>query len=120
MANKYVLLLLIPMLLFTACSQEEPITSFKECVDAGNPVLETYPLTCIHKDKEFVQEVSLEDKCENMYAGQWIPIANECEGVNEQACIKMGGEFNACASACRNDPDAEICTKQCILVCSFE
>lgn len=51
--------------------------------------------------------------------GNWIAEANECEGISENVCQEMGGKFNECATACRNDPDAEICTMQCVLVCEF-
>lgn len=51
--------------------------------------------------------------------GTWLSEYNECVGISETACQDMGGQFNSCASACRHDPDAEICTMQCVLVCQF-
>lgn len=51
--------------------------------------------------------------------GVWIDSAQECEGITAELCQEMGGQFNECASACRNDPDAEICTAQCVQVCAF-
>lgn len=53
------------------------------------------------------------------HEGRWIEEHEECEGIGEETCKDLGGEFDACASACRNDPDAEVCTAQCVLVCSF-
>ena len=35
-------------------------------------------------------------------------------------CSLLGGEFRECESACRNDPFAEICTAQCVIVCSVD
>jgi hypothetical protein len=63
--------------------------------------------------------LSLDSDCENK-GGIWIESANECEGISGPDCDDLGGEFNECASACRNDPDTEICTMQCVLVCGFE
>lgn len=62
---------------------------------------------------------SLEDACIE-HGGNWIEKHEECENIEENTCSELGGEFNSCASACRNDPNSEICTKQCVLVCSFE
>ena len=56
--------------------------------------------------------------CENA-GGTWLPDSRECEGISRESCENAGGIFNECASACRNDPDAEICTLQCVLVCQF-
>lgn len=52
--------------------------------------------------------------------GKWIDGANECEGISAQYCQEIGGQFEECGSACRNDPNAEICTMQCVQYCSFE
>lgn len=57
-------------------------------------------------------------ECES-FEGKWIPEANECEGITLEQCESMGGEFDECASACRNDPDTEICTMQCVQVCKL-
>lgn len=51
--------------------------------------------------------------------GNWIAEAEECEGMTKETCEELGGNFNECASACRNDPEAEMCTMQCVLVCEF-
>ncbi|GEM_PF-3219745 len=37
--------------------------------------------------------------------------------MTQQLCENGGGRWNECASACRNDPDAEVCTLQCVQVC---
>ncbi|MBD3164132.1 hypothetical protein GF323_02955 [Candidatus Woesearchaeota archaeon] len=46
---------ILAALLFAACSQE--ITSFEECVAAGNPVLESYPRQCRADGKMFIEEI---------------------------------------------------------------
>ena len=59
--------------------------------------------------------------CENN-GGVWYTDNNTCEinSLSETSCIAKGGEFNQCASACRHDPKAEVCTMQCILTCTFK
>ena len=37
-----------------------PVTSFKECVAAGNPVLESYPEQCIHQGKSYTRNIGNE------------------------------------------------------------
>jgi hypothetical protein len=49
----------------------------------------------------------------------WIADAKECEGMAKSECLELGGVFDSCASACRNNPEAEICTQQCVQVCQF-
>lgn len=57
--------------------------------------------------------------CQNS-GGNWISEFNECEnGFDRVSCESLGGEFNECASACRNNPEAEFCTLQCVQVCKF-
>ena len=74
---------------------------------------------CTTNNHEETGEIGLAAKCEQEQ-GKWIPEAQECEGISKESCEAIGGNFNECASACRNDPDAEICTTQCVLVCEFE
>jgi len=53
--------------------------------------------------------------------GTWYEESKVCEinSFSENQCIDKGGEWNGCASACRHDKDAEVCTLQCVLTCSF-
>ena len=53
--------------------------------------------------------------------GVWYPIEGICEvnQLSESQCKAFGGEFNGCASACRHNPEAEMCTMQCVLTCTF-
>lgn len=55
-------------------------------------------------------------ECTGM-GGEWLEPYSECEGISEEQCGQLGGEYDSCASACRNDPDAEVCTMQCVQVC---
>jgi membrane-bound inhibitor of C-type lysozyme len=68
-------------------------------------------------------EVTKYDKvsCEKA-SGVWFTDNNTCEinSYSKTQCEAKGGEFNECASACRHDPKAEVCTMQCVLTCSFK
>lgn len=44
---------------------------------------------------------------------------DECLGVDGSMCSSIGGTWNECASACRNNPEATICTMQCVQICEF-
>ncbi len=44
---------------------------------------------------------------------------DECLGIDQGQCLSLGGQFNECASACRHDLDAEICTMQCVITCQL-
>ena len=114
-------------------THSEEVNNFQECVDAGNPVMESDPRQCEHEGELFVEGSSNGDNrgggslddmksiCE-LNDGEWLEDYNECEYISESVCSEMGGEFDECASACRNDPDyPEVaCTMQCVPVCSIE
>ena len=102
---------------------ESTIESFDECVAAGNPVMESYPRQCRTDDgRNFVEEidsqVTLQSQCKEN-EGTWMPEWNECEYISENQCSEMNGVFYECESACRHDPNAEMCTEQCVPVCVF-
>ena len=100
---------------------EANIESFEECAAAGNPVMESYPRQCRTDDGKHFTEVidtmlNYEEQCTGN-GGQWLAEFNECEYISESQCSEMNGEYNECESACRHNPDAKICTQQCVLVC---
>jgi hypothetical protein len=102
---------------------ELSINSFEECVSAGNAVMESYPRQCRTTDgKNFVEEIDSKMNSELMcqkYEGKWISEFNECEAISSGQCSSMNGAFKDCESACRHNPNAEICTKQCVQVCTI-
>lgn len=51
--------------------------------------------------------------------GAWNPQYTECVGVSASQCQAIGGTFDECASACRHNPNAEVCTMQCVQVCAL-
>jgi hypothetical protein len=70
--------------------------------------------------KHFKGEVDPPLYCKNR-GGVWYPRSNVCEinSLSEGECVAQGGIFNECASACRHNPEAEMCTMQCVVTCSF-
>lgn len=40
--------------------EQDLITNFKECVDAGNPVMESYPRQCRYENKTFIEDIGNE------------------------------------------------------------
>ena len=64
-------------------------------------------------------DTNMQSQCEE-HKGKWIEEFSECEYPDSQEwCEEVGGEFQECESACRNNPEAEICTLQCVQVCQF-
>ncbi len=51
--------------------------------------------------------------------GVWVVDFEECEGVSQEWCDSQGGDFFECESACRHDPNAEMCIEVCVAVCKF-
>jgi len=183
----------IAILTLSACSANQAeVSSFEECVTAGNLVMESYPRQCQHEGQTFVEEVEIldpsfpppiepsgkegaqepctrefqpvcgevqvqcfttpcppikttfENRClaENegaknimdgacvdeepnpkgsclSFDGNWIEETQECEWMPQEMCDNLGGEYKECSSACRNEPEAENCTLECVQVCQF-
>jgi zinc and cadmium transporter len=81
-----------------------------------------------HDKEEKIEEINnKESKLPNTkiervcFENNWkrITWTRECEGIWENICKQIWGKFNSCASACRNNPEAKICTMQCVQVCKF-
>lgn len=120
-----IILLMVVSVYLSACSTVEPessVTSFLECEAAGGNIGESYPRQCFIGENSFTEEIdalpTIEQLCLDN-GGTWLQEPQECENIGKDTCENLGGDFNECASACRNDPEAEICTMQCVLVCEF-
>lgn len=65
------------------------------------------------------QPLQLRQICQN-HGGAFLEKYLQCEYIHPSVCEDtFGGTFNECGSACRNDPNAEICTKQCVPYCQL-
>jgi hypothetical protein len=117
---KYLGLLVLALIVLAGCQTASVNTTDDGAeaivIDIGYPVPD--------ETGEGIQETIVigttnKEACESA-EGTWIESAQECEGLSAEYCQEIGGNFNECASACRNDPDAQICTMQCVLVCEFD
>jgi zinc transport system substrate-binding protein len=72
-----------------------------------------------HSHEENHNNELLKEKCIG-FGGEWIEEHEECEYISENSCFEIEGSYNECASACRNNPDAENCIMSCVPVCTFE
>ncbi len=52
--------------------------------------------------------------------GTWLAEFEECEDISQDQCQELGGKFDSCASACRHDPDSEVCIEACVRVCRLD
>jgi len=85
---------------------EFKVFNFEDCLEAGNPAMESYPRQCRHGDKTFTEELELADSC-GIPGSNWLEEKQECE-------------YSECESACRHEDNPEhICTMQCVPVCKF-
>lgn len=53
------LLILLAMIVYPLLSKHKsPIASFQECMDAGYPIMESYPRQCSDGEQTFVEEIA--------------------------------------------------------------
>ena len=102
------------------------------CITSANFVWDKKIGSCVHASKVSTSTTSIakpsnttklsdamvQNLC-NTQGGQWSEKVRECLGVDKKVCESIGGQFNECASACRNNPQAEVCTMQCVQVCEL-
>ncbi len=61
MAKIYLFGLLVVLALTLAACQAATITSFEECVEAGNPIMESYPRQCQANGQTFVEDIPAQE-----------------------------------------------------------
>ena len=105
----YLSILFLTIISISACSPKQttpPVANTKPPMTVIIPPATTEPMADLAK------------ACTDG-SGKWSAEYKECEGVGADWCQTNGGKFNECASACRHDPKAQVCTMQCVLVCNF-
>lgn len=73
--------------------------------------------TPIETNPDDVTTEEKQESCELL--GGTLNEYDECLGVDQSACAVLGGAWEECGSACRHDPDAQVCTLQCALYCQL-
>jgi glyoxylase-like metal-dependent hydrolase (beta-lactamase superfamily II) len=71
------------------CSEKSFITNFEECVDAGNPVMESYPRQCRTEDgKNFTELIDIPQKTNTTFSNLYVDSKLvDCVGVAPQQCM---------------------------------
>ena len=71
------------------CSENFLINSFEECVDARNPVMQSYPRQCkTNNGKHFVENINDIQKTENLFSTLYVNSELvDCVGVAVQQCM---------------------------------
>lgn len=75
----------------------------------------------VNDKKIILDSKNKEDSCVKN-GGIYFKDSKVCEinSFSESTCLAKGGEYNPCASACRHNKEAVVCTLQCVLTCSFK
>jgi glyoxylase-like metal-dependent hydrolase (beta-lactamase superfamily II) len=71
------------------CSEKSFITNFEECVDAGNPVMESYPRQCrTEVGKNFTEIIDIPQKTNTTFSNLYVDSKLvDCVGVAPQQCM---------------------------------
>ena len=104
------LLFSIALLMITYNSLNQGITTFEECIAAGNPAMESYPRQCIADGKTFIEQVMEETAClpEQRNSEACIQVYEPVCGWNDPEkiqCIKYpcAQDYSNICEACSNE-----------------
>lgn len=88
------IIILLSFILFTGCAAQKEISSFEECVEAGYPVMESYPRQCrIANGTTFTEDIGFA-LCENMCGD------GECQEI---VCMGVGCPCAETSESCPED-----------------
>jgi hypothetical protein len=94
------------------------VNSYQTCIDAGYPILESYPQQCkTPSGRTFTKPLNISLAIKEDFGSK---IVYELVGQFtiadlKQDCASRGGTFNECGTVC--SPDSEVCIKMCGLTC---
>ena len=74
------------------CPDDEIITTFDECIEAGYPIMESYPRQCNADGQIFLE--TLESEYEHLSLEDAIVIANQSECVSEGNLLEVTASYN--------------------------
>lgn len=118
--------LLLSLLVLSGCGQKpiinipsvEPIPSVSDQPVATSTSNEPVPLDLVSPDGSILATTTTTDTCQSN-GGTWLNEYRECENIGSDWCLRHSGVFNECGSACRHQPQATVCTLQCVPFCSL-
>ncbi len=96
----------------------DPKKELKEGGEVKGEIDEMGPIDNISSEMEIKVRAERARNCTES-GGIYDLSYDECLGVDGAMCSSIGGTWNECASACRNNPEATICTMQCVQICEF-
>jgi glyoxylase-like metal-dependent hydrolase (beta-lactamase superfamily II) len=79
------------------CHEKSSIKNFEDCVDAGNPVMESYPRQCRTEDgKHFVEIINNVQQTNSTVTTLHVDSELvDCVGVGPQKCMLIKEDFNS-------------------------
>jgi len=102
-----------------------PSTDLAQLGIQGLETTKTFEITKKIWDTELENKSDIINGCKGV-EGTWLDEHNECEsgGITEEFenyCHDFNGEYDSCASGCRNYPaeSDQVCITQCFAVCEF-
>jgi eight-cysteine-cluster-containing protein len=86
-----IVLIALLLILITTLSllnlNKKPITNFQECIDAGNPVMESYPRQCASEGKTFTEELANDpNPSQEYYGSSTFASCNTDSNCSAQGC----------------------------------
>lgn len=118
-----VILAVIVVIRFSVISAPEDMKNIWVCqsgewVKQGKPSYPAPTTGCGDITDRDLNNNDLINRC-NDTGGNWLSDYYECENISRGLCEEMDGVFNECESACRHNPETDVCTMQCVAVCKF-
>ena len=130
-------ILAMAMLIIAGCASQVQVTNFKECVAAGNPVMESHPRQCAHNGVTYIEEIIYptgeaifclsEQRGEVICTRDYTPVCgsngqtygNACTACSEPTVeFHTPGECPTEITFCLDEQrGAEICTMEYMPVC---
>ncbi len=97
------------ILYFYRTSDSEEVASFKDCVEAGYPILETYPRQCkLPYGEIFVEDLESYESSEGLHEGEFYGSSTYYPCQSDEDCVVDGCNGEICSSV-EEEGMASIC-----------
>lgn len=98
-------------------SESVEVTNFEECVEAGNPVMESYPRQCRHRDTTYVEEIEENENTGIDESGNEIEDVDNSDvdkGSEKKVILCTDEQKNSNACTTNYEPVCGLVQIQCI------